>query len=210
MLQISRNLAIVLGTAIVSIALIYLSIPRGNTGQNRFDVILVLGTPANSDGAISQIGRSLVLEAIRQYRSGVAPRLLMTGGAAHNQFVEAKVMAQFAQAQGVPASATFEEEQSRDTVQNAYYSFRIMQSHDWQSALVIGRPSHLRRASLIFRYYPIAWRMQAAPWPPGMPLLSRFRSWCSEAVKTCYARIFGFPESSQQYIPRVPFNPPHL
>ena len=107
MLRISRIFGIVLATAIACFAIIYFSIPMSDTQQNQFDVILVLGNPANDDGSIAPVARSRVLEAIRQYRAGVAPRLLLTGGAVKNHFVEAQVMTQFARSQGVPASATF-------------------------------------------------------------------------------------------------------
>ena len=60
-------------------------------------------------------------------------------------------MLQFAQSQGVPASALFAEGESRNTIQNAYYSYKIMQAHDWTSALVVTSPTHVRRASLIFQ-----------------------------------------------------------
>ena len=193
MLRIARNLWIVIATAAVSVAIIYFSIPMSNTVQNNFDVILVLGTPMKADGSISALARSRVLEAVRQYRAQVAPRLLLSGGAAHNRFVEAEVMARFAESQGVPASAIVIEGQSLNTIQNAYYSYRIMQAHDWQSALIVSNANHLRRASLIFRYYPIAWRMQAAPWPRDASTRLRLWLWSAETVYTSYVRIFGFP-----------------
>jgi hypothetical protein len=144
-------------------------------------------------------------KAIRQYRAGVAPRLLMTGGAVQNQFVEAQVMMQFARSQGVPDSALFAEGESRNTIQNAYYSYKIMQAHGWNSALVVSSPSHLRRASLIFSHYPFAWRMHAAPWPPDYPLWKRLWFWCSETGYTSYGRLFGFP-NARQYLPTYSFH----
>jgi uncharacterized SAM-binding protein YcdF (DUF218 family) len=208
-LRIVRNLSIVLATAIACVAIMYFSIPMSDTQQRQFDVVLVLGNPAKSDGSIAPIARSRVLEGIRQYRAGVAPRLLMTGGAVQNQFVEAQVMMQFALAQGVPASAVFAEGKARNTVQNAYYSYQIMQAHDWTSALVVSSPTHLRRASLIFSHYPLAWRMQEAPWPPDYSFWKRLWYWVSESGYTSYVRLFGFP-NSDQYLPRVHFTPPKL
>ena len=209
MLRIARNLWIVLATALASIAIVYFSIPMSNTSQNNFDVIVVLGTPMRADGSLSALARARVLEASRQYRAGTAPRLIMSGGAARNRFVEAEGMAQFAESQGVPRSAIFLEGQSLNTIQNAYYSYRIMQEHGWQSALIISNASHLRRASLIFRYYPIAWRTQAAPWPPDASTRQRLWLWSAETLYTSYLRIFGFPGSAQ-YLPRTPLTPPHL
>lgn len=208
-LRIARILAIVLATAIACIVVLYFSIPMSDTQQRQFDVILVLGNPAKNDGSIGQVARSRVLEAIRQYHAGVAPRLLMTGGAVQNQFVEAQVMQQFALSQGVPANAVFAEGQSRNTIQNAYYSYKIMQAHEWTSALVVSSPSHLRRASLIFLHFPLAWQMHPAPWPADFPRWKVVWYWCSESGYTSYARLFGFP-NAKQYLPRTQFALPKL
>jgi uncharacterized SAM-binding protein YcdF (DUF218 family) len=118
-------------------------------------------------------------------------------------------MLEFARSQGVPAAALFAEGQSRNTIQNAYYSYQIMQAHDWTSALVVSSPTHLRRASLIFSHYPLAWRMVPAPWPPGLPLWQRLWYWSSEMSYTSYGRVFGFPNAGQ-YLPHTHFNPPRL
>lgn len=209
MLRILRNLAIVLGTAAASVAIVYFSIPMGNTRQSRFDVIVVLGNRTNRDGTISELSKSRVLEAIRQYRAQAAPRILMSGGMTRRNFVESREMADFAEEQGVPASSILTEEDSLSTLQNAYYSYRIMQAHGWDSALIVSTPSHLRRASLIFRYYPIAWRMQPAPWPPDFRFGRRMKSWCEEALVTCYVRIAGFPKE-RQFLPRQHFTMPRL
>src|SRR4029077_5695023 len=91
-----------------------------------------------------------VSEAVREYERGVAPRLLFTGGPAHNRFVEADVMAAAAAAQGIPPSAIFVETKADDTIQNACFSERIMRSHGWHSAEIISSAYHLPRAAMIF------------------------------------------------------------
>jgi uncharacterized SAM-binding protein YcdF (DUF218 family) len=209
MLRLIRIFSILLVTAVVCVAIIYFSIPMADTQQNQFDVILVLGNPARIDGSIGPVAKSRVLEGIRQYRAGVAPRLLMTGGAVANRFVEAQVMLEFAQSQGVPASALLAETQSRNTIQNAYYSYKIMQAHDWTSALVVSSPTHLRRASLIFTHFPLAWRMDAAPYPSEIPLWRQLWFWISEAGYTSYGRLFGF-RNARHYLPNTHFTLPKL
>jgi uncharacterized SAM-binding protein YcdF (DUF218 family) len=198
--RFARMLGIVVLVAVLGVTVSYFSIPMSDTQLHQFDVILVLGNPARDDGTIAPIGRSRVLEAVRQYRAGMAPKLLMTGGAVRNRFVEGQVMQQFAISQGVPASAVFVEGESRNTIQNAFYSYKIMQAHGWTSAMVISSPSHLRRASIIFSHYPLAWAMQAAPWPPDLPVWKLVWYWCSEAGYTTYGRYFGFP-NAHQYLP---------
>lgn len=137
--------------------------PAGNTQLDRFDAIIVLGNPADADGNPTPTQLARVTEAVREYERGVAPRLILTGGAVANQFDEARVMARTAEAQGVPASAVFVEPNARDTIQNACYAVRIMEAHGWTSAEVVSSPSHLPRAALIFSHLPIEWRTHAAP-----------------------------------------------
>ena len=113
--------------------------PVSNTGLTRFDAIIVLGTPADCDGNPTPEQLARVTEGVREYERGVAPRLILTGGAAHNRFVEARVMARAAEAQGIPASAIFVEPKAMDTIQNACYSVRIMKAHGWRSAEVVSQ-----------------------------------------------------------------------
>jgi uncharacterized SAM-binding protein YcdF (DUF218 family) len=204
-----RIFGIVMATAIACNSIIYFSIPMSDTQRTQFDVILVLGNPAAENGSITPLAKSRVLEGIRQYRAGVAPRLMMTGGAVRNKFIESQVMLRFARSQGVPESALFAEEDSRNTIQNAYYSYRIMQAEGWTSALVVTSPTHVRRASLIFNHYPLAWRMDVAPWPPDYPLWKRLWLWCSETGYTAFGRFFGFP-NAHQYLPHTHFRWPRL
>jgi uncharacterized SAM-binding protein YcdF (DUF218 family) len=135
--KLLRIFGIMSATAVACMAILYFSIPMADTQQDKFDVILVLGNPAADNGSIAPLAQSRVLEGIRQYRAGVAPRIMMTGGAVRNQFVESQVMMQYAHAQGVPLSVLFTEEDSHNTIQNAYYSYRIMQAEGWTSALIV-------------------------------------------------------------------------
>lgn len=148
--------------------LVYSTIARhimrtANTDRQTFDAIIVLGTPADGDGNPTPQMLDRVGEAVREYDRGVAPRLILSGSAAHNRYVEADVMARVAQSQGVPRPMIFEDPQAMDTIQNACYSERIMKSHGWKSAEVVTSPFHAQRASMIFSHLPIEWRMHAAP-----------------------------------------------
>jgi len=151
--------------------------PTANTARTRFDAIIVLGSPADEDGNPTPWLLARANEGVREYERGIAPRLILSGGAAHNRFVEAAVMARVAEAEGIPASAIFEEPQAMDTIQNACYAVRIMKAHGWTSAEVISEAGHLRRAGLILSRLPIEWRTHAAP-------LLRPRGEVSEAAFT--------------------------
>ena len=158
--------------------------PGGNTALTRFDAIIVLGAPADPDGNPTPAQLARVGEGVHEYERGIAPRLILTGGAAHNQFVEAQVMARAAHAKGIPESAIFVESASMDTIQNACYAARIMKAHGWHSAEVISSQAHLPRAGLIFDRLQLEWRTRAAsPLQPESEL-QKAASTAIETLKT--------------------------
>jgi uncharacterized SAM-binding protein YcdF (DUF218 family) len=163
--------------------------PTGNTALGRFDAIIVLGSPTDSDGDPTPEQLARVTEGVHEYERGVAPRLILTGGAAHNQFVEAQVMARVAEAQGVPLSAIFVEPEAKDTIQNACNSVRIMRAHGWHSAEVVSAASHLPRVGLIFRRLPVEWRTHAAP--ALEPEEGQLSDAAMEVLKTVRYLIYG-------------------
>jgi len=144
--------------------------PTANSSRDHYDAILVLGTPADADGNPTAQQLARVTEGVREYERGIAPRLIFTGGPAHNHYVEAEVMAGAAAAQGIPPSAIFVETRAEDTIQNACYSERLMQAHEWKSAEVVTSAFHVTRAGMIFNHTSLDWRMHAAAtMQPGEP-----------------------------------------
>jgi hypothetical protein len=121
---LKKLLTVLLAVLIATIAgtvFAYQTIPTHDTNLTHFDTIIVLGTPANPDGTPSPEQRERTLEGVRQFKAGVAPHLILTGGPAHNQFVEAHVMATLAIAQGVPPAAVIEEPQARTALILEHY-----------------------------------------------------------------------------------------
>jgi uncharacterized SAM-binding protein YcdF (DUF218 family) len=198
MQSLRKPLIIVLVVVLVVVtatAFVYRNIPNHNTDLTHFDTLIVLGNPAEANGTPSSEQRERTLEGVREYKAGVAPHLIFTGGAAHNRFVEADVMRDLAIAQGVPARDITVEDQAQNTIQNIYYSDQIMETHHWKSAEVISSPSHLPRAGLILAHYSFAWRTRPAPWPAEYSKVQELLHFCVEAEYCMRLRIFGFPPS---------------
>ncbi len=126
------------------------------------DVLVALGHPANDDGSPSPAMQEQVALAAALYRAGLAPALLFTGGAVHNEHVEAQVMADLTVQLGVPAAAIAVEAQARDTFENARHCREMMQDRGWRNAIVVTTPYHVRRASRIFRMAGVPHQMA---WP---------------------------------------------
>lgn len=184
----------------VVLALYFFS-PRENATLRRVDTLIVLGCPAEPDGSPSPEQRERVMEGVREFDRGVSNHIIMTGTAAHNQFVEANVMARLAEANGVPATAIFKEDRAHDTIQNIYYSNKIMNAHGWHTAEVISSPYHLARTAMILSHYPdLKWETHAAHWPPAYALSKRIYFDWREALLTFRIRIHGFRRS--KYLPK--------
>lgn len=174
-------------------AFLYRSVPTTNTSLTHFDTIIVLGTPANQDGTPSPEQRERTLEGVREFKAGIAPHLIFTGAAAHNHFVEAHTMATLALAQGVPPDAIVEEGQAQNTVQNIFYSQRIMAAQGWTSAEVVSSPSHLPRTALILKHFSMQWSTHPAPWPPEYTFWQRAAHFGVETEYCVKLKLFGFP-----------------
>ncbi len=177
------------------------ALPLANTGRQRFDAILVLGSPCRDDGTPTPEQRERVLAGVRVWRAGRAPYMVVSGGPARNRWVEADSMARIARQQGVPAEAILEEPHALNTVENVAFTYAIMRARGWRSLDVVSSPSHLPRAGLILARFPVAWRTDAAPWPKEFWPTTR---WAHEAVEAEYSlrlRWFGFPRAQARELP---------
>ena len=179
---------------------LYFFAPGQNANLSKVDALIVLGCPTKADGSPTPEQRERVMEGVREYQKGVSSEIIMTGTAAHNQFVEAHAMAILAEANGVPASAVIEEDQAHDTIQNIYYSNKIMEAHGWHTTEVISSPYHLPRTALILHHYPqLQWKMHPAQWPPEYSLSKKLQLDWKEAGTCFRIHLRGFPPS--KYLP---------
>jgi uncharacterized SAM-binding protein YcdF (DUF218 family) len=178
----------------------YFFAPDENAKLGKVDTLIVLGCPTEPDGSPSPEQRERVMEGVREFERGISGYIIMTGTAAHNGLVEAHTMAMLAEATGVPASAVLQEDQAHDTIQNIYYSDKIMEAHGWHTTEVISSPYHLARTALILRHYPrLQWETHAAHWPREYGAWQRLQLDWKEAVTSFRIRMHGFRPS--KYLP---------
>jgi uncharacterized SAM-binding protein YcdF (DUF218 family) len=173
----------------------YETVPTRNTKLAHFDVILVLGSPALLNGQPSPEERDRVTEAVKEFKAGRAEHMIFSGGPTENQFTEGGVMASVAEAQGVPIDDITVEGEAQNTIQNVYFSNRIMQQKGWRSVEVVSSPSHLPRAGLILEHYNFQWKEHASHWPPEYGWRRIGTIYAGEIVETWVLRWLGFPPS---------------
>jgi uncharacterized SAM-binding protein YcdF (DUF218 family) len=202
---VRRFWQLIFALAVICLAILlysYWTVPTNNTAQGHFDTLIVLGYPTNPDGSPSMEERARVAGAVAAYRAGDAAHIIMTGGPAHNHFVEAEVMAEVAEEDGVPESAIEVEGKARNTIENIWYSRRIMQQHGWASAEVVSDPAHVVRASLILEHYGFAWKTRKANWPPEYGPLQIGTRYFYEMLAVSRVRWGGSPPTP--YLPVKP------
>ena len=147
-------LTLLLTLVVINIVpLLFCQVPSIDTKRANFDVIIVLGNPANSDGSPGEIMRQRVVKAVELFRSERASHILFTGGAVYNSYVEAEVMAELAHSLGVPKSACMTEPKARNTYQNLFNAIEIMHKNHWSSALIVTSPYHVKRTGFILSYF---------------------------------------------------------
>lgn len=127
--------------------LIFFKSPVTESKETKFDVIIVLGFPAAKDGKASPIMRERVIKAVELYKEGYSGNIICSGGGVNNNYVEANVMADFAESLGVPNDCLIKESKSLDTYENIRNSVNIMKNRKWSSAIVVTSPWHLRRTN---------------------------------------------------------------
>ena len=87
---------------------------------------------------------------IRLFQGGVAPLLLLSGGGTGPE-PEAELMRRMALARGVPDAALLVETGSRDTVENAWETARLLRPRGGRLIFLVSDRAHLPRAALLFR-----------------------------------------------------------
>jgi uncharacterized SAM-binding protein YcdF (DUF218 family) len=121
------------------------------------DVIVLLGggivegaADLTGDAAPSPDMMCRLVDTVRLQRQTGKP-VIVAGGKVEDGPSEAGVVKRFLVEFGVPADAVLLDEHSRDTVENARYSARIMRERGFRKALIVTSGYHLRRSLLLFR-----------------------------------------------------------
>ncbi len=114
--------------------------------DKKFDVIVVLGGGITAKGNLTEVTKSRVDKAVELYMKGVAPIIIMTG---HK---EADVMKAYAVRKSCSPESVLEEQRSKDTIGNAFFTVKnFLLPNNWRSLVIVTSIFHIARAKFIFR-----------------------------------------------------------
>lgn len=114
-----------------------------------FDALVVLGCPV-AQGRLLPPAARRVARAVRAYRDGLAPRVVVSGGARWAGTVEADAFARELIAEGIPERALLLERESRNTRENAAFTAALLRPLGLARVGVVSCDWHLPRALLCF------------------------------------------------------------
>ena len=117
--------------------------PEEAAGLSDVDCILVLGCGVLSDGQPSAMLADRLERGISLYRSGAAPKLLMSGDHGQASYDEVNTMKQYAITRDVPSSDIFMDHAGFSTYESLYRARDIFQA---KKIIIVTQGYHLHRA----------------------------------------------------------------
>lgn len=122
-------------------------IPNITSSNHAF---IVLGFALSEDGEMQDTLLERLRIAKRAGEINEDSMIIVSGGVPKNGKTEADVMYDWLREQGIDENRIIKEDQSRDTVENALNSMKIVEEENIESVTLITSASHIRRALMLF------------------------------------------------------------
>lgn len=162
------------------------------------DCVIVLGA-GTREGEVSPVFAERLRHAAQLYRSGYAPKIILTGGLdPRNTVTDAEAARRWLEREGIPGEDIQMEEKSRYTHENFLYAKEIMDREGWRDALVVSDPLHMKRAMLCASDFGV--RAYPSPTPTTMYRSTGAKAKFLVRETGCLMvygvwRVFGVPRS---------------
>jgi uncharacterized SAM-binding protein YcdF (DUF218 family) len=115
--------------------------------------LIVLGNPPEADGTIPYNLKTRLDVAIDEYRKNPGSKVILSGGPAHGNLIEAEEMEKYCSKKGIPDDDIMQEKKSLSTYDNALYTAELLHTEKPGKIILITSRFHKRRADIIFRNY---------------------------------------------------------
>jgi uncharacterized SAM-binding protein YcdF (DUF218 family) len=134
-----------------------------------YDVIIVPGCPFDgTDWTIAMKGR--VIWANYLIKKGIAKNVIFSGAAVYSPYVEAKIMALYAEALGTPKQNIFIEDKAQHTTENIYNSYQIAKKKGFTKIAIASDPF---QSNLMMRFSRIRFKLPIAHIPYVIDTLAK-------------------------------------
>jgi uncharacterized SAM-binding protein YcdF (DUF218 family) len=133
------------------------------------DAIVILGHPALKNGSPSPILRERINKGIELYNKKIATRIICTGSAVKNKYIEAEVIRNELIKSGISSENIICESRSRSTWENIKYIKDIMEKENIGEIVIVSSPAHVRRASIYAEKFGIKYTIDESKIPKEIP-----------------------------------------
>jgi uncharacterized SAM-binding protein YcdF (DUF218 family) len=113
------------------------------------DAVIVPGVPITRDGTWDSIMKARVLWSVYLFKHGMTKNIIFSGNAVYSPYVEAKAMALYASALGVPEEHILVEPLALHSTENVYFSYKIAKEKGFKT---LGLATDPFQASLLYRF----------------------------------------------------------
>lgn len=115
------------------------------------DVAVVLGNKVETNGQPSERLQARLDKAFELYEEGYYPLIIVSGGIGKEGFDEAKVMKAYLIEKGVQEDKIIEDNHGNNSYMTAQNTRKIMDTLEFESAMIITQHFHISRTKLAFR-----------------------------------------------------------
>ena len=121
-----------------------------------YDVIIVPGIPFY-EPAWDKVMQLRLIWAKHLYDKGIAKNIITSGAAVYSPYVEAKIMAAYLIALGIPREHIFTEERAEHSTENVWYGYKLAQKKGFKSVAVCSDPF---QSKLLYRFAKVRTKKQ--------------------------------------------------
>jgi len=104
-----------------------------------YDAIIVPGLPFE-DGEWGDLMKMRVYWSYYLYKKGIAKNIIYSGSAVYSPYVEAKIMALYAEKLGIDPEHIFVEPRAKHSTENLYYSYKIAEKNGFKKVALATDP----------------------------------------------------------------------
>lgn len=122
-----------------------------NSQNKKNHVFVTLGLKLKKNGELQQKAIKRLQVTLKAFNSNKSSYIIVSGGNPEKKVTEAKAMKIWLQKHGVPKNKIIEENTSKNTIENALYSMRIINKKSFESVTLITSDTHMRRAYILFK-----------------------------------------------------------
>jgi len=164
---------VMIGAGFVFLAVELPIVAGGFVSPAPADVMIVLGSRVVGREPGPML-RLRLEEAVRLYRAGLAPAIIVSGARGEDEEVaEAFAMRDYLIREGIPGERIVTEDASFNTYENLANSRAVMAERGYRKALIVSNASHVHRTLVLARDLGIEASAAPAPMPDRLYLRAR-------------------------------------